>query len=62
MVELNTDQIHAVKRNLKFQYFSVLPVRKGIFSIVTVNLIEYRNYVFPVSSDCILHNSLHVAT
>jgi hypothetical protein len=53
-MELNTDQIHAVKLNLKFQHFSVLPVRKGIFSVVTVNLvIEYRNYVFPVSSDSV---------
>ena len=54
MVELNTDQIHAEKLNLKFQYFSVLPVRKCIFSVVAVNLvIEYRNYVFPVGSDSV---------
>jgi len=52
MVELNTDQIRAVKIILKFHYFSVLPVRKGIFSAVMVNLvIECRKYAFPVSSD-----------
>jgi len=54
MVELNTDQIYDVKLILKFHYFSVLLVRKGIFSAVTVNLvIEYRHYVFPVSSDSV---------
>jgi hypothetical protein len=54
MVELNTDQIHAVKLNPKFQYLSVLPVRKGIlvFSAMTVNLvIVFSNYVFSVNID-----------
>jgi hypothetical protein len=52
MVELNTDQIHAVKLNPMFQYLSVLPVRKCIFSAMTVNLvIVFSNYVFSVNRD-----------
>jgi hypothetical protein len=58
-VELNTDKIHALKLIVKFHYFSVLPVRKGMFSAMTVDLvIEYRNYVFPVSSNSLLTASV----